>query len=370
MRKVLTPAFMTRVAAALLFICVTSVIALPQTLTFAVAGDIGDEGDIPAIAGQMAKYRQTKGTFEFVLLLGDNIYSDGLGKGLKKHFEDPFKELLDGGVKFYAVLGNHDIRKGLKAQIDYPNFNMGGRRFYSFKMGDNFVEFFALDSTSLAEEAEDLVEENLKKLQKTRDVIDKSLTVLRTIAPTAGEKAQMTNQEKKLAITEARILEAEEFLKETRTAKSEQLDWLETALANSTARWKVVFLHHAIYSSAYKRFPLHGHGKDKTVLALRDLLKDKFMQNRVDVVFAGHDHVFEKTKIQKSATTGHQITYITSGAASELREGDLDKKKSPFFEFGEDSQHSFLVVRVNNNDMQIDVVNRKGENIFPRFWRR
>ncbi|HSE26555.1 MAG TPA: metallophosphoesterase, partial [Pyrinomonadaceae bacterium] len=202
---------------------------------------------------------------------------------------------------------------------------------------------------------------------KNRDAIDKSLTASRGTALTAGAKAQMANQEKKLAVVESRILEAEEFLKEARAAKSEQLGWLETALANSTARWKVVFLHHAIYSSAYKRRPSHGHGKDKNVLALRALLKDKFMENRVDVVFAGHDHVFEKTKMQKSATTGHQITYITSGAASELRQGDLDKKKSPFFEFGEDRQHSFLVVRVNNDDLQIDVINRLGENIFPRF---
>ena len=72
----------------------------------------------------------------------------------KRNSRNRLKLLLDAGVKFYAVLGNHDIREeeGWKAQINYPHFNMGGRRFYSVTVADGLVEFFALDSTSLSEE--------------------------------------------------------------------------------------------------------------------------------------------------------------------------------------------------------------------------
>lgn len=121
---------------ALLLVNFTAVLVAAQTQTFAVIGDTGSEGkDQLAIAAQMNNYRKTKTQFDFVLLLGDNIYPDGVGDGLIKEFEVPFKALLDEGVKFYAVLGNHDIweEHGAKAQINYPKFNMGGRRFYLSK---------------------------------------------------------------------------------------------------------------------------------------------------------------------------------------------------------------------------------------------
>jgi len=58
----------------------------------------------------------------------------------KSKFEDPYKPLLDGGVKFYASLGNHDDPN----ERFYKPFNMGGKRYYSFKNAN--VAFFALDS--------------------------------------------------------------------------------------------------------------------------------------------------------------------------------------------------------------------------------
>ena len=35
-------------------------------------------------------------------------------------FEGPYGELLRRGVSFQAVLGNHDVKKGREAQINYP----------------------------------------------------------------------------------------------------------------------------------------------------------------------------------------------------------------------------------------------------------
>lgn len=47
--------------------------------------------------------------FDFVLMLGDNIYGAQTADGFRRKFEDPYKPLLDAGVKFYASLGNHVV---------------------------------------------------------------------------------------------------------------------------------------------------------------------------------------------------------------------------------------------------------------------
>ena len=351
---------------AILIILLTAAIAFSQSLSFAVVGDTGDPGEnLDAIAQQMSSYHKTKSPLEFVLLLGDNIYDDGVGDGLTKHFERPFKGLLDAGVKFYAVLGNHDIKRpeGIQAQTNYANFNMGGNHFYSFKKADGLVEFFALDSTALSEEAEKLVDANLTRLTAIRETTMKALTALRPAATTRRAKAATARQEKKLEVVDSKISESEQFLSKIRAVKASQMSWLDTALANSTAQWKIVFLHHSIFSSAYKN---GGHGREQKVLRLRKVLHEKFVHHKVNVVFGGHDHVFEKTKVQVSPVTNHKITYMTSGAGSKLRKGDLDKKNG-FHQFGEDRKYSFLVVRLSATQMEIDVIDKDGKDVFPRF---
>ena len=123
-----------------------------------VFGVVGDTGEVtPGLRGvirEMLNYRRNRANFDFMLLLGDNIYSDGIGRGIPKVFEAPFADLLSAGVQFYAVLGNHDIRRGTDLQINYPGWNMAGRRFYAFSKGERLVEFFGLDSTALSGEAE------------------------------------------------------------------------------------------------------------------------------------------------------------------------------------------------------------------------
>jgi len=162
-----------------------------STITFAVVGDTGtgDEAQL-AVARQMIKQRE-KTPFEFVIMLGDNIYEKGEEKYIKSHFEEPYKDLLAAGVKFYASLGNHDIVRGVEFQTNYPNFNMGGRRYYNFAKSasdnsENLLEFFALDSNLMT---------------------------------------------------------------------PEQLKWLGEKLNASKARWKITFSHHSIYSSARMHSP-------------------------------------------------------------------------------------------------------------------
>lgn len=113
------------------------------SLRFAVIGDTGSgNAGQHDVANLMQSYRQAF-PFEFVLMMGDNMYGGETPKDFEKKFSDVYKPLLNAKVKFYATLGNHD----LPLQTHYENFNMNGKEYYRFKKGN--VAFYALNSTYL-----------------------------------------------------------------------------------------------------------------------------------------------------------------------------------------------------------------------------
>lgn len=118
-----------------------------EVLRFIVFGDSGKGDTAQYELGRMMAVYQWNQPYDTALMLGDNIYPSGDPDDLPDKFEKPYADLLRRGVTFHAVLGNHDVKKGREAQINYPNFNMGGRAYYSFTKCDGLVEFFALDST-------------------------------------------------------------------------------------------------------------------------------------------------------------------------------------------------------------------------------
>jgi predicted phosphodiesterase len=112
----------------------------PKSVRFAVIGDSGTgTSEQLEIAQQMRSWRE-QFSFDFVVMLGDNIYGDNNTRDFVTKFESPYKAILDSNVKFYAALGNHDNTN----QRFYKPFNMDGQRYYSFNKGN--VQFFALDS--------------------------------------------------------------------------------------------------------------------------------------------------------------------------------------------------------------------------------
>jgi Calcineurin-like phosphoesterase len=131
-------------------------LALPVTdgsIRFAVIGDSG-RGDRPQheVAAQMVAWRE-RFPFDFVLMVGDNIYDRHTPQDYIDKFEEPYAELLQSGVTFHAAIGNHDD----PAQVFYSKFNMGGERYYTFRRREGRLagltgaaaRFFALDSRSL-----------------------------------------------------------------------------------------------------------------------------------------------------------------------------------------------------------------------------
>jgi predicted MPP superfamily phosphohydrolase len=128
-----------------------------KSIRFAVIGDSGTgDRDQYEVAQQMESYRKLVG-FDFVIMLGDNIYGGHAPRDFAQKFEIPYKPLLDAGVKFYASLGNHDDPN---IERLYKPFNMGGQRYHTFKK--NGAQFFALDSDYMDAPQLKWLEDNLK----------------------------------------------------------------------------------------------------------------------------------------------------------------------------------------------------------------
>ena len=155
-------------------------------LRFVAIGDVGTGQPEQYVVAQALAQQQQTAPFSFVLLAGDNIYEHGEIEKIDQAFEQPYADLLQRDVTFYAVLGNHDVRTNNgEDEVAYPGYTMAGR-YYTFS--NQSVQFFALDTNQ---------------------------------AIAAGAESLW----------------------------AEQLRWLRAELQRSQQPWKVVFAHHPVYSS-------------------------------------------------------------------------------------------------------------------------
>src|SRR5215207_1494719 len=126
-----------------------------------------------------------------------------------------------------------------------------------------------------------------------------------------------------------------------------QLTWLEEKLQADTSAWKVAFCHHPPYSSGGK------HGSSS---GLREVVEPLFLKYGVNVVFAGHEHFYERIKPQKG------VYYFISGAGGKLRAGDV-KDSSPLTEKAYDKDMSFMLVEIDKDQTHFQVINRTGATV-------
>jgi 3',5'-cyclic AMP phosphodiesterase CpdA len=244
----------------------------PESVRFAAIGDMGT-GEPPQyeIAQLMLKARQTF-PFDFVTMLGDNIYGGSKPVDFDRKFAVPYKPLMDAGVKFYASLGNHDDTN----ERFYAPFNMNGESYYTYKKGN--VRFFVLNSNYM---------------------------------------------------------------------DPKQSAWLEAQLRDAgNGDWKICYFHHPLYSSG----KFHGPSLD-----LRQSLEPLFIKYGVDVVFSGHDHVYERIHPQ------HGIYYFTEGASGELRPGNL--ARSTITDKGFDTDRSFMLIEIAGDEMYFQTISRTGDTV-------
>ena len=128
-----------------------------ESLKFAVIGDSGSGSRKQYETGKQLADARAGFPFEFVLMLGDNLYGGQKARDFFIKFEQPYRPLVDGDVPFYAALGNHDDPG---VQMKYKPFNMDGRRFYTFSKGP--AQFFALDSSYMSPHQLEWFEKELK----------------------------------------------------------------------------------------------------------------------------------------------------------------------------------------------------------------
>ena len=127
------------------------------SVRFAIIGDTGTGSkQQQQVADLMKQYREAF-PFEFVLMMGDNLYGSETPADYKKKFQNVYQRLLDDKVKFYASLGNHDQPN----ERFYEYFNMNGKEYYRFSKGN--VAFYALNSNYMDKKQLEWLEGELAK---------------------------------------------------------------------------------------------------------------------------------------------------------------------------------------------------------------
>ena len=240
-----------------------------DSVKFLVIGDsgTGDRAQFE-VAQRIADIRKAF-PFTRALMLGDNLYGRNNAAAYRNKFERPYAALLEGGVTFYASLGNHDDA----AQRFYAPFNMDGRRYYTHGEGD--VRFFALDSTYMS---------------------------------------------------------------------PDQVRWVDEELSRSTDKWKIAYMHHPMYSSGERHGPTPP---------LRAALEPLFVKHGVDVVFAGHEHFYERMRPQGG------IVYVIQGGSAKLRRGNI-RRNSEITAKGFDTDRSFTLAEIVGDRMYLETISRMG----------
>jgi 3',5'-cyclic AMP phosphodiesterase CpdA len=132
-----------------------------------------------------------------------------------------------------------------------------------------------------------------------------------------------------------------------------QLAWLTDALKNSKDDWKICYFHHPLYSDG----GTHGPSVD-----IRVVLEPLFVTYGVNVVFSGHDHIYERLTPQKG------INYFVEGAGGQLRKGDTNRSATTAKAFDQDQ--SFMLVEIDGDLLSFQTISRTGVTVDSGTIRR
>lgn len=275
---------------------------LPQTLSdkhhisFIAIGDQGEGGRSQRHVARLMNEKAAEDSVKFVITLGDNFYQRGVTSASDKQWSDKFEAMYDLpylAVPFYATLGNHDHKDGnARHQVEYSKKNtrwVMPHYYYTFSKkidADNSVQFFALDTNTIKKQTENYIE---------------------------------------------------------------QINWLEHELQSSTARWKIVFGHHPVFS-----YGKHGHQK-QMIDHVRPLLE----KHKVDVYISGHDH---DRQLLRPVGGVH---YIISGTGSRSR--DTQYGENTIFA---ETNLGYIWCSVSSSQFHVQFIDRHGAIEFAHTWEK
>jgi 3',5'-cyclic AMP phosphodiesterase CpdA len=131
---------------------------------------------------------------------------------------------------------------------------------------------------------------------------------------------------------------------DTTLLDKKQVEWIDAVLGGAREEWKIAYFHHPLYSNAAR----HGSSED-----VRLLIEPLFLKHGVNVVFQGHDHVYERLKPQKG------IYYFVSGAAGQLRKGNMRPTEETASYFDQDQ--SFMLVEIAGASLHFQSISRTGK---------
>ena len=124
-----------------------------------------------------------------------------------------------------------------------------------------------------------------------------------------------------------------------------ELAWVEQALSGATEDWKICYFHHPLYSNGEKHTP---------ALELRVLLEPLFVRHGVDVVFSGHQHVYERLRPREGITY-----FVTGSAGDDVR--TLRRSADTAASF--DREQTFTAVEVSGADLFYETVSASGVTV-------
>ncbi|KAK4743012.1 hypothetical protein SAY87_001013 [Trapa incisa] len=269
-----------------------------SSLSFLVVGDWGRKGGYnqSAVAVQMG-IKGEKLDVDFIISTGDNFYDNGLQGLDDPAFYESFTRIYSADSlqkQWYSVLGNHDYRGDVLAQLSPVLRKIDSRWLClrSFILDAEIVEFFFVDTTPFG---------------------DKYFTE-------AGSHVYDWRG----------VLPRDSYI-------SNLLKDVDTALRESRAKWKIVVGHHTIKSAGH-----HGNS-DEVVAQLLPILQ----ANDVDLYINGHEHC-----LQHISTSDSPIQFLTSGGGSKAWRGDVSWPNPEELKFYYDGQ-GFMAVQMT--ETQVDI---------------
>jgi acid phosphatase len=270
-----------------------------QSVSFITFGDWGREGKYgqQETADAMGKYAEDNKT-DFILILGDNFYPVGVKSIEDPHWKLSFENVYTAPslqIPWYITLGNHDYGGNVQAQVDYSINSSRWKlpaRYYSF--------------------------------ERNIDEKTSALFVVIDTSPFIKSYLSLDSNNEELDTASVNDLRRQDT--------KQQLRWLDSILASSTAKWKIVAAHHPVYSGG-------EHGDTPELI---DDLDPILIRYNVNLYLCGHDHDMQHIK-----RPGSNVHYMVAGSGSKLRK----TTKTEYSLFAA-SENGFLSIKIGVKEIR------------------
>ena len=242
------------------------------------------------------------------------------GRVFEKAFINMDKARVKNGMLRYDMTSSRGTR--------VPN------RYYWFTYGN--CAFYALDSNTLDNIAPDTsnspidrkrLQERMDQVENRKRDVEREIKLIRELHEKPGIPNEVAGTNLRGAFDELGELYKEETLLDKHLGPPRggfdraQFDWFERVLHHAEAKdkWKIVFLHHPLYSSDV------SHVDDVQSIGIRHNLREVLATSGVNLVIAGHSHCFEW--LQSRPHSGEsweakerKICYVVSGGGRQVPE--------------------------------------------------